>query len=178
MSTYSATQLSLPGVLLITPTIFFDERGYSVETYQAETFDKLGIGSGFAQDFVSRSTKGVIRGMHFQHAPYAQDKLVRCAQGEIFDVVADIDLHSSTFGKYVSVTLAAYEQAMLLVPGKYAHGYCVTSEDATVEYKIRGDYRPNATGGVLWSDPLLNIAWPTQTPILSQKDATLPTLRT
>lgn len=176
MSTYAITQLPLPGVLLIKPQVSPDARGYSAETYQAESFEALGLGGDFAQDFVSHSKKGVIRGLHFQRAPYAQDKLVRCVYGEIFDVVADIDPSSPTYGTYVSVSLKADEQASVYVPGKYAHGFCVVSEEATVEYKIRGAYKPESAGGVLWSDPLLRIAWPTQTPILSAKDASLPPL--
>lgn len=176
MSAFSVTPLTLPGVLLIKPQVFSDTRGYSTETYQTEEFKKLGIDGDFIQDFVSHSKKGVIRGLHFQRAPYVQDKLVRCAHGEIFDVVADIDPVSPTYGTYISITLKADEQAMLYVPGKYAHGFCVVSEEATVEYKIRGAYKPEAAGGVLWSDPHLNIAWPTTNPILSAQDAALKPL--
>ena len=176
MSSYAVKELALPGVLLIKPQVFADARGYSIETFQTEEFKKLGVGTDFVQDFVSHSKKDVIRGLHFQRAPFAQDKLVRCAHGEIFDVVADIDPQSPTFGTYVSATLATGEQTMLYVPGKYAHGFCVVSDEATVEYKIRGAYNLESASGVLWSDPRLNIAWPTKTPVLSPKDASLPSL--
>jgi dTDP-4-dehydrorhamnose 3,5-epimerase len=176
MSTYTVTPLALPGVLLVTPKVFVDPRGYSVETYQVEEFEALGIGSGFVQDYLSHSHKGVIRGLHLQRTPYAQDKLVRCAYGEIFDVAADIDPASPTFGTYVSARLKSDEQNMLYVPGNYAHGFCVVSDSATVEYKTRGAYKPEFAVGVAWNDPRLNIAWPTQAPILSEKDVALKPL--
>lgn len=169
-SLFSIRELSLPGVLLITPKIFSDARGYSVVPYNAEKFKKLGITADFTQDFRSYSVKNVIRGLHFQRAPYMQDKLVRCTQGEIFDVVADHNPTSPTFGTSVSATLADKEQTILYVPGKYAHGFCVTSDTAVVEYKIAGAYKPQSAGGVLWDDPLLHIAWPTSSPILSEAD--------
>ena len=167
---FTVEKLSLPGVLLIKPKIFNDVRGYSVAAYDALEFAKLGITTTFTQDFRSHSIKDVIRGLHFQHAPYEQEKLVRCAEGEIFDIVADIDPASPTFGTHVSVVLTAESQDMLYVPGKYAHGFCVLSEGATVEYKIAGEYNPEKASGILWNDPRLNIAWPTQNPILSPKD--------
>lgn len=168
---FTVEKLSLPGVLLIKPKIFTDARGSSVVAYDVSEFAKLGITTTFVQDFRSYSVKDVIRGLHFQHAPYAQEKLVRCAEGTIFDVVADIDPVSPTFGTYVSATLSAEEQTMLYVPGKYAHGFCVLSESATVEYKIAGEYSPESASGVLWNDPRLNIIWPTVSPVLSSKDA-------
>ncbi len=167
---FSVEPLSLPGVLRITPKIFSDARGYAAVVYQNDAFIKLGIPAAFTQDFVSHSIRNVIRGLHYQRAPYSQDKLVRCIQGEIFDVAADIDPTSPTFGTYASVTLKAEEQTMLYVPGKYAHGFCVTSDSASVQYKIAGEYRPEHASGVLWNDPLLRIAWPITDPILSEPD--------
>lgn len=139
-------------------------------TYNVEEFLKLGIDTNFVQDFRSQSVKGVIRGLHYQRAPHKQDKLVRCAHGEIFDVAADYDPASPTFGTYVTETLTAEEQTMLFVPGIYAHGFCVTSETAIVEYKIGGKYSPQDASGVPWDDPLLQVAWPTSSPILSEQD--------
>ena len=167
---FTAQELSLPGVLLITPKVFSDARGYSSVVYNAEEFAKLGVITNFEQDFISHSVKNVIRGLHFQQAPHIQDKLVRCIQGTIFDVAADYDSKSLTFGHYISATLTANEQTMLFVPGKYAHGFCVTSDTATVEYKIGGAYSPELASGVVWNDPLLHIAWPTTDPILSEPD--------
>ena len=173
---FESHELSLPGVFLITPKIFSDARGYSVVVYTAGEFAKLGIPADFKQDFKSFSVKDVIRGLHFQHAPHRQDKLVRCTQGEIFDVAADCNPESPTFGTSVSVTLTANEQTMLYIPGKYAHGFCVLSDTAMVEYKIAGVYSPEHAGGVLWNDPLLNITWPTSQPILSEQDASWQSL--
>ena len=168
--------LSLPGVCLVTPKIFTDVRGYSIVTYNAEEFAKLGIPADFKQDFKSYSVQSVIRGLHFQRAPHRQDKLVRCTQGEIFDVAADYDPESPTFGTSVSVTLTAEEQTLLYIPGKYAHGFCVLSDTAVVEYKIAGAYSPAHAGGVPWNDPLLNITWPTSIPILSEQDTSWQSL--
>jgi len=167
---FTTEELSLPGVLLIRPRIFRDARGYAMTAYDSAEFAELGITADFKQDFRSYSVKNVIRGLHFQCAPYAQDKLVRCTNGKIFDVVADYDSASATFGKYVSVILDAEEQMMLYVPGKYAHGFCVVSDDASVEYKISGEYAPESASGVLWNDPLLGITWPVADPVLSEKD--------
>ncbi|MDP2594125.1 MAG: dTDP-4-dehydrorhamnose 3,5-epimerase family protein, partial [bacterium] len=143
---FDIRELSLPGVLLITPKTFTDVRGYSTVTYNAEEFAKLGIPADFKQDFKSYSIHSVIRGLHFQRAPHRQDKLVRPTQGEIFDVAADYDPESPTFGTSVSVTLTA--ETMFYVPGKYAHGFCVLSDTAVVEYKIAGVYSPEHAGGV------------------------------
>ncbi|MDO8408333.1 MAG: dTDP-4-dehydrorhamnose 3,5-epimerase [bacterium] len=173
---FDIRELSLPGVLLITPKTFTDIRGYSMVIYNAEEFAKLGITADFKQDFKSYSVKGVIRGLHFQRAPHRQDKLVRPTQGEIFDVAVDYNPESPTCGTSVSVTLTAEEQTMLYIPGKYAHGFCVLSDTAVVEYKIAGVYSPEHASGVLWNDPLLNIAWPISTPILSEQDTSWQSL--
>ena len=173
---FTIEQLSLPGVVLVRPKIFPDPRGYAAVTYNIEEFLKLGITTTFKQDFRSYSVKDVIRGLHFQMAPHEQDKLVRCTEGAIFDVAADIDPASPTFGTYVSAHLTAEDQSMLFVPGKYAHGFCVTSQAAGVEYKIGGQYSPSHARGVAWNDPLLNIAWPTSSPALSDQDKSWPLL--
>ena len=167
---FTVEKLTLPGVLLIKPKVFSDARGSSMATYSVEEFKRIGITAEFIQDFRSHSFKNVIRGMHFQRAPFAQDKLVRCAEGEIFDVAADTDPTSPTFGTSVSAVLTAEGQNMLYIPGKYAHGFCVLSDGATVEYKIAGTYSPESAGGALWNDPLLKIAWPVADPILSEAD--------
>ena len=169
-TSFIVTELALPGVFFIRPKIFSDARGYSMVIYTAEEFSKLGITTNFKHDFRSYSIKNVVRGLHFQHAPYMQDKLVRCTQGEIFDVAADYNPASATFGTYVSATLKDKEQTMLYVPGKYAHGFCVTSDNAIVEYKIGGEYSPKNASGVSWNDPLLHITWPISEPILSEQD--------
>lgn len=168
---FDTKELQLPGVLLITPKMFPDSRGYSVVTYTADEFAKLGITEPFVQDYASFSKKDVIRGLHYQRSPYAQDKLVRCATGRILDVVVDHDRASETFGSHVRVELDAAKGEMLYVPGRYAHGFCVLSrEGALVEYKIRGEYHPESAGGIRFNDPTFNIEWPVTEPILSEQD--------
>ncbi len=171
---FTVEKLSLPGVLLIKPKVFSDVRGYSVVPYHKEEFEKLGITVQFVHDYTSYSVKDVIRGLHFQRAPHAQDKLVRCTKGKILDVVADCDPASATFGTHVSAMLTSEDQTMLYIPGRYAHGFCVVSDDSIVEYKMSDVYHPESAGGVLWNDPLLHIEWPTATPILSDQDTKWP----
>lgn len=176
MSTFlsSVQKLNLPGVVLLTPIVHSDERGTSVVTYVAEEILALGIESAFTNEYTSFSVKDVIRGLHFQKPPYEQDKLVRCSHGEIYDVVLDHDLNSPTFGQHVAVTLRRDDQSILYIPGKYAHGFCVVSESAVVEYKLGAPYRSDASSGVRWNDPKFNIPWPTAEPVLSHQDATWP----
>ncbi len=164
------TETNLPGVLLLTPPQYADARGYFSEIYNPDTFSALGITTIFTQDSVSFSHKNVIRGMHFQSAPHAQDKLVRCARGKVYDVAADIDPASPTYGDYVGFELTDELQQMLFIPGKYAHGFCVLSDEALIEYKIAGPQVPSAARGVLFNDPVLSIDWPVADPILSEKD--------
>lgn len=169
-------ELALPGVLLITPKLFPDIRGFAAVTYTVKDFQVMGIGHPFVQDFMSQSKKDVIRGLHFQRAPHAQNKLVRAVQGVIFDVAADTDPESPTYGAHVSATLAGEIQQMLYIPGKYAHGFCVISDEARVEYKLSDTYHPECAGGARFDDPLLNITWPTNTPIVSKQDSEWPRL--
>ncbi len=177
MNSFEVTELALPGVLLITPKLFPDERGFSSVVYEVEGFAALGVACVFVQDYVSYSKKNVIRGLHFQRAPHAQDKLIRCATGRIFDVAVDYDPASPTFGAHVSAELDAQRGEMLYVPGTYAHGFCVVSdEEALVEYKLGGGYHPEAAGGVRFDDPLLAIGWPVSSPILSAQDQHWPLL--
>lgn len=176
-SAFTTEELELPGVLLITPKLFEDMRGFSVLTYSIEQFRSLNVLNEFIQDFTSLSKKDVLRGLHYQRAPFAQDKLVRCTKGEIFDVAADCDPTSPTYGKHVSVNLKGDTQTILYIPGKYAHGYCVLSPEAIVEYKLSDTYHPEAVGGALFNDPLLNIPWPINDPILSEQDTKWPQLK-
>jgi dTDP-4-dehydrorhamnose 3,5-epimerase len=175
MDSFSVQPLQLPGVLLITPTRHDDERGYFVEGYNAQIFEQLGIPAIFVQDSVSRSRKDVLRGMHFQKSPHGHAKLVRCTQGEIFDVAADVDITSPTYGQHVSAHLSGDTQAMLYIPSQYAHGFCVVSDEATVEYKMGAVVR-EAASGVMYNDPVLSIGWPVSHPVLSVKDQSWPAL--
>ena len=169
-------ELALPGVLKITAKVFADERGLSATTYSPEAFASIGIDDVFVQDYFSRSRKGVIRGMHYQREPHQQGKLVRCASGSIFDVAVDHDPGSATYGDSASATLSADTQTMLYIPGRYAHGFCVISDEAVVEYKMSGAYSPESAGGARFDEPVFDIAWPISDPIVSPKDAAWPLL--
>ena len=170
------TQSELPGVVVIEPKIFGDERGFFLESFHAERYQALaGISARFVQDNHSRSRRGVLRGLHAQKQ-HPQGKLVRVARGEIYDVVADVDPRSATFGRWVGVTLSDTNHRQLWIPPGYAHGFVVTSEIADFEYKCTDYYHPESETGVIWSDPDLNIAWPIEDPVLSDKDRRLPTL--
>ncbi len=168
-------ETELPGVLIIEPQVFGDERGFFLESFHAERYREAGIDMAFVQDNHSRSRKGVLRGLHFQRR-HPQGKLVRASRGSIFDVAADIDPASPTFGQYVGVTLSDENHRQMWIPPGYAHGFCVLSDEADFEYKCTDLYYPNDEGGVLWSDPDLNIQWPLSNPLLSAKDLALPSL--
>ena len=169
------TETELPGVLIIEPQVFGDERGFFLESFHAERYREAGIDMAFVQDNHSRSRKGVLRGLHFQRR-HPQGKLVRASRGSIFDVAADIDPASPTFGQHVGVTLSDENHRQMWIPPGYAHGFCVLSDEADFEYKCTDLYYPNDEGGVLWSDPDLNIQWPLSDPLLSAKDLALPSL--
>lgn len=168
-------ETALPGVLIIEPTVFADERGFFLESFQAERYREAGMDRAFVQDNHSRSRRGVLRGLHFQRR-HPQGKLVRASRGSIFDVAADIDPASPTFGQHVGVTLSDENHRQMWIPPGYAHGFCVLSDEADFEYKCTDLYYPNDEGGVLWSDPDLNIQWPLSDPLLSAKDLALPSL--
>jgi dTDP-4-dehydrorhamnose 3,5-epimerase len=174
---YGVVELALPGVLSIAPRLFRDERGFFVETYNERAFVESGITTKFVQDNLSYSKKGVLRGLHYQSPPHAQVKLVRCAYGEILDVVADIDPRSPTFGQHIKVPLSAKSAHILYVPGEYAHGFCVLSDEALVEYKVSDFYAPEHAGGVRYDDPILSVQWPILDPILSEQDKKWPMLK-
>jgi len=163
-------ETSLPGAVVIEPKVFGDDRGFFMETWNLDRYIEAGIPGPFVQDNLSFSSKGVLRGLHFQD-PNAQGKLVYVLQGEVFDVAVDIRIGSPTFGKWASVTLSAENKRQFYIPAGFAHGFCVTSENALFAYKCTDIYNPQAEGSVLWNDPDLGIDWPTQTPELSAKDA-------
>ena len=171
-----ATSTALDGVLLIEPDVHRDERGFFVETFQAQRYLlKAGIDAAFVQDNHSRSRRGVLRGLHLQTAR-PQGKLVRVARGEVFDVAADIRPQSPTCGRWVGVLLSDANQHQLWIPPGYAHGYLVLSDVADFEYKCTDYYDPRSEAGVVWNDPELRIEWPIAEPTLSAKDRALPTL--
>ncbi len=162
---------ALPGVLLITPKIFGDERGFFFESWNERAFEAAGIRARFVQDNHSRSARGVLRGLHYQIGQ-PQGKLVRVIAGEIFDVVLDIRRSSPAFGRWTSVRLDAASKRMLWVPTGFAHGFLVTSDFADVLYKATDFYAPAEERTIAWDDPALAIDWPVDgAPVLSSKDA-------
>lgn len=170
------TETELPGVLVLEPRVFRDDRGYFLESWNQARYAEAGLPAAFVQDNLSYSTRGVLRGLHYQH-PAAQGKLVCVLAGEVFDVAVDIRRGSPTFGRWVGVTLSAENGLQMYVPEGYAHGFLVTSESALFSYKCTRPYRPSDEGIVLWDDPDLGIAWPSAAPRLAPKDATAPRLR-
>ena len=164
------------GLLILTPRIFADERGYFFESYNAHTFKQNGLDFDWVQDNQSSSTYGVIRGLHFQKPPYAQTKLIRVLQGEILDVVVDLRHDSKTFGQTYSIVLSSENQLQLLIPKGFAHGFVVLSERADVMYKCDQLYNKESESGILFNDPKLNIDWKVDANkmIVSSKDLVLP----
>ncbi|RUA17855.1 MAG: dTDP-4-dehydrorhamnose 3,5-epimerase [Clostridia bacterium] len=173
---FTFTSLTIPDVILITPRLFEDQRGYFLETYKYSDFKAQGICETFVQDNHSRSKKDVLRGLHFQHPPQAQGKLVRAVRGVIFDVAADIRPSSPTFGQWVGEILSDDNRRMLYIPPGFAHGFAVLSDIADVSYKVTAEYAPEYDSGIAWNDPTLAIQWPVATPLISSKDADLPPL--
>ena len=170
-------KLDIPDVVLIKPKVFEDKRGFFMETYKKEEFEKAGIKGDFIQDNHSKSKYGVLRGLHFQKEPYAQAKIVRCIRGIIYDVAVDLRKNSSYFGKYVAVILSEYNKHQLYIPRGFAHGFVVLSNEAEIVYKVDNIYAPDYESGLMWNDPDINIKWPVDNPIISEKDKKLPTLK-
>ena len=166
----------LKGVRLIIPRVFEDDRGFFLETFNAAVFEECGLPVNFVQDNHSRSTRGVLRGLHFQY-PSWQGKLVRAVAGEIFDVAVDIRPESPTFGQWYGVTLSGENKHQLYIPPGYAHGFCVLSETVDVTYKCTALYNPSEDAGIRWNDPDIGIDWPIGTPIVSDKDRNAPLLK-
>ena len=171
------TETKLPGVLLVEPDRFGDDRGFFQEIWHARRYEDAGIPGGFVQDNLSLSRHGVLRGLHFQN-PHGQGKLVYVLQGEVFDVVADIRVGSPSFGKWVGATLSADNGRQLYVPAGFAHGFCVTGETALFAYKCTDFYNRESEGTIRWDDPQIAIAWPVSRPVVSDKDANAPFLST
>ena len=169
------TEKSLPGVFTIEPTVFKDDRGFFMETYHREKYAEIGVDQTFVQDNRSRSTRRTLRGLHYQlHHP--QGKLVYVTSGKILDVAADIRRGSPTFGRWTGTILSEENNRQLFIPEGFAHGFCVLSETADVVYKCSELYDPDDEHGILWSDPTIDIVWPIENPILSEKDSQSPLL--
>ena len=160
----------LPGVLVLEPRVFRDPRGFFLETYREDRLAEVGITDRFVQANQSRSVRDTLRGLHWQWRR-PQAKLVRVVTGSIVDAVVDVRRHSPTFGRWCGVELNADNFQQLYVPRGFAHGFCVTSEIADVEYLCSDYYDPGGEAGLLWNDPAIGIQWPTSWPLLSEKDA-------
>lgn len=168
----------LKEVILVKPKVFGDNRGFFMETYKKSEFVANGINVNFNQDNHSKSSAHVLRGLHYQKAPYSQAKLVRCSRGRIYDVAVDIRENSDTFGKYVKVELSQENKHMLFIPEGFAHGFVVLSDEAELIYKASAEFNPAADSGVLWCDKDINIDWNIDfEPILSEKDKVQPKLK-
>lgn len=169
-------ELSIPDVKLIKPRWFSDDRGFFQQSYQAEQYREAGIDVTFVQDNWSRSSRGVLRGLHYQFKN-VQDKLVSVIRGEVFDVAVDIRKGSPTFGKWVGQRMSGENHHQLFIPKGFAHGFCVLSDEVDLVYKCSDFYTPGDEYGIIWDDADLNIKWPTMIdPIISDKDAGLPAL--
>jgi len=169
-------QVDLPEIVLIDPRIFKDQRGYFLETYQAQRYEECGIAARFVQDNLSFSRRGVVRGLHYQ-LQKPQGKLVTVIQGEVIDLVVDIRSDSPSFGKWSKNTLSAENHRQLYVPPGFAHGFLVTSETASVLYKVTDYYHPGDEYGIWWNDADLGVDWPLSEAILSDKDSQFPQLK-
>ncbi len=168
---------NIKDVILIKPKVFGDNRGFFLESYKKSDFEANGISVEFNQDNHSKSSKHVLRGLHYQANPYSQAKLVRCVRGRIYDIAVDLRKESETYKKYVKVKLSEENKCMLFIPQGFAHGFVVLSDEAEIIYKASGEYNPEADRGVFWKDKDLNINWGIDfEPILSLKDQNLPCL--
>lgn len=167
---------SLPGVLIFTPRVFKDTRGFFCESYNHDVWRAAGIDTVFVQDNHSRSARHTIRGLHFQLSPAAQVKLLRVVRGAVWDVAVDIRKGSPTFGQWAGVELSEDNFRQLYVPEGFAHGFCVLTDVADVLYKTSRVYAPAYEQGIRWNDPAIGVAWPSDEPILSERDCTAQSL--
>lgn len=172
----NVSNTKLDGVLIIEPEVFGDSRGFFKEIYHQSRYSDFGIAVDFVQDNYSRSSKNVLRGLHFQKTK-PQGKLIQCLRGAILDVVVDIDLKSKTYGQYLCNELKEENHRQIYIPPGYAHGFCVLTETAEISYKCSDIYDPLDEGGVAWDDPDIGIPWPISNPILSAKDSRHPLLK-
>ena len=171
-------KLEIDGVILVKPKVFGDDRGFFMESYKKSEFVRNGIDADFVQDNHSKSTKGVLRGLHYQALPMPQAKLVRCSKGKIYDVAVDLRKNSNTFGKWLKVELSEENKHMLFIPQGFAHGFVVLSDEAELLYKTDTEFSPEHDRGLLWNDETVNVDWHVDfEPILSEKDKIQPRLQ-
>jgi len=176
---FNFKETTLPGVQIVQPRCFGDDRGFFMETYKKSDFVTAGIGENFQQDNHSFSSKGVLRGIHFQSAPYAQGKLVRVVKGAVWDVAVDLIKGSPTYGQSFGLELNEENNTMLYIPPGFGHGFVTLVDNTHFLYKCTAEYAPESDGGVIWNDPDLKIAWPIEgiEPLVSDKDKILPFLK-
>ena len=171
-------RLKIEDLILVRPKVFGDNRGFFAECYKKSDFALNGINVDFVQDNHSKSSKGVLRGLHYQQSPCSQAKLIKCIKGQIYDVAVDIRPNSKSFGKYVKVELSEDNKYMLYIPEGFAHGFVVLSDEAELIYKTSAEYAPEYDSGIRWDDKDLNIDWGIDfEPVLSEKDKNLPYLK-
>lgn len=170
-------KLKLEGLVLITPKIFEDDRGFFLESYNKKVFAENGINIDFVQDNYSESSKGVLRGLHYQIEPFVQDKLVCVTRGKVWDVAVDIRKKSKTFGQWVGVELSAENKKMFFIPKGFAHAYLALTDNVNFQYKVSNFYSGEHDRGILWNDLDIGIDWPIKKPILSDKDKNQPKLK-
>jgi len=174
---FSFKRLEISDVILVEAKSFPDERGFFLESFKESAFHANGIKVRFIQDNLTHSIKGVLRGLHYQKAPKAQAKLVTALRGEIFDVAVDVRKNSPTYGKWVSGILSEQNHKLLYIPEGFAHGYCVLSDETDIFYKVNQEYSPEHDSGFIWNDPEINVKWPIDKPIISERDQKLPLLK-
>jgi len=167
----------LDGLVVLKPTVFKDNRGYFMESYNQKNINKLFGNVNFVQDNESESSRGVLRGLHFQKPPYTQAKLVRCLKGSVLDVALDLRKDSKTYGIFETISLTEENKKQLFIPKGFAHGFIVLSKSAILSYKVDNYYNPESESGIIWNDPDLNIDWKINKNeiIVSEKDKNLPT---
>jgi len=170
------TKTSIEGIVIIDPNVYGDNRGYFLESYNEKEFKEVIGKVSFVQDNESKSSKGVLRGLHFQKPPFAQAKLVRCIEGKVLDVVVDIRKNSKTYGQYFTTELSGENKKQVFIPRGFAHGFLVLSESAIFAYKVDNTYAPEYGAGIRWNDPIVNIQWGLSESkvLISEKDAELP----
>jgi len=173
---FSIYETAVRGLLVVEPRIFTDERGFFMESYKRSDFEKIGITQEFVQDNHSRSSKGTVRGLHFQRDPYAQGKLVRVTNGRVWDVAVDLRRASPTFGTWHGVELSNENRLMFWIPAGFANGFIALDDGSELQYKCSSEYHAESDYGIRWNDPTLAITWPDtgREPVLSDKDARLP----
>ena len=170
------TQTRLPGVLIVEPDVYGDERGFFLETWSKRRYAEAGLPQNYVQDNLSFSRKGILRGLHLQH-PHGQGKLVHVIDGEVFDVAVDVRVGSPTFGQWDGALLSSDNRKQIYIPPGFAHGFCVTTESALFAYKCTELYKRESELGIIWNDPDIGIDWPIDDPVLSSKDAAFSRLR-